>query len=128
MQASARRPISAVNFLSQFSKSFYLLRFFPTSYNRWSLSDNKSTQISRTFLSIPADFTKAVIRIVSFLSLISSSSSLISMFWGLFQGASNTIAITVTFMFHIFYQYSGEVQDKTANLRDDKFFWVFFSY
>ena len=44
----------------------------------WSLSDCKSPQVSRTFLGILADFSSAVVWMVSIRSLISTSFCLIS--------------------------------------------------
>ena len=43
--------------------------------SHWSLSDSKSPQVSRTLLSILADITEAVVRIVSTRPVISKSSS-----------------------------------------------------
>ena len=65
----------------------------------WSSSDSKSTQASRTLLSIMADLN-AVVWMVSTRSLISKSSSPFTNPLGIIPGAIITIGITVTFMFH----------------------------
>ena len=44
----------------------------------WNLSDNKSPQVSRTFLSIRADLNNSVVWVASILPLISSFPSLFS--------------------------------------------------
>ena len=48
---------------------------------RWCLSDSKSAQITRTLLSILADFINAVVWMVSVLVLISNFSSLFFLPW-----------------------------------------------
>ena len=66
--------------------------------------------MSRTLLSIQADFTNAVDWIVSILFLISCLSSLFSKFLRTAPGVLNTIDITFTFMFHCFsFQFSGKI-------------------
>ena len=74
----------------------------------WSLSDSKSPQVSRTLLSIFVDLNNAVVRMISICPLISKSFSLFTKVWGIVPSAPITIAITVTFMFHIFL-FSGKV-------------------
>ena len=49
---------------------------------QWSLSDNKSPQLSRTFLSIIADISNAVVYLVWILPPISTSPSLFSLALG----------------------------------------------
>ena len=66
----------------------------------WSQSDSKSTQISRTLLSILADFNSDVVWMVSVLLLIFGSPFLT--FEGL-PRALTKIGIIVTFMFHSFF-------------------------
>ena len=65
----------------------------------WSLSDNKSSQVSRTLLSIMADLDNAVVWIVSAHPLISKSSCPFTNSLVTVQRAPITIGITVTFMF-----------------------------
>ena len=65
-----------------------------------SLSDNQSPLVSRTLLSILADFSNSVVWIVSILPMIYSSSSLFSRFWGIVSRAKSIIGITITFVFH----------------------------
>ena len=67
----------------------------------WSLSDSKSSQVSRTLLSILADLNNAVVSTVSTRSVISQSSSpgtnpLVTVLRA-------PIGIIVTFMFHSFF-------------------------
>ena len=68
---------------------------------RRSLKDSKTTQVSRTFLSILADLNSAVVRIVSTLPLISDSSSLFSKRLGTVPSTPTTTGIIVT-MFRSF--------------------------
>ena len=68
----------------------------------WSLSDNKSHQVSMTFLSILADLNNAVLRMVSIRPAISNSSRSFSKPWKSVQSAPVKIGITVTLMFHRF--------------------------
>ena len=67
---------------------------------RWSLSDGKSPQVSRTLLSILAVLNNAVVWMVSTCPLISKSSS---PFNNTFSKAPIPIGIIVTFMFHSFF-------------------------
>ena len=66
----------------------------------WSLRDNKSPQVSRTLLSIPADLNNAVVWMVSIRHLISKSSSPCTNPLMTIPRAPITISITVTFMFN----------------------------
>ena len=70
---------------------------------RWSLSNSKSSQVSRNRLSILAVLNNAVIRMVSILPLISTPSIYLSKPLGTNPSASTTIGITVTHMFHCFF-------------------------
>ena len=63
---------------------------------QWSLSDNKSPQISRTLLSILADLNNAVVQIVLNRSPISNSSSPLSKPLGSIPSAPIAINITIT--------------------------------
>ena len=69
------------------------------------LSDSKSSQVSRTLLSILADVTNAVVLMVSSGSLVSKSSRPFTNPFVTVSSAPITIGITVTFMFHIFFQF-----------------------
>ena len=64
----------------------------------WSLSDNKSLQVTRTLLSILTELNNAGVWMVSTCLLISKSSSCLVTV----PSASITIGITVTFKFHSF--------------------------
>ena len=70
--------------------------------SHWKMSDSKSPEVSRTLLSILADFDNAVVWIVSTPPLISKSSSPCNNALVTVPSASITIGITVTFMFHSF--------------------------
>ena len=69
----------------------------------WSLSDNKSSQVSRTLLSIFADCSNAVFWMISTRPLISKSSSPFKNPLASVPRAPITIGINVTFMFHSFF-------------------------
>ena len=69
---------------------------------RWSLSDSKSSQVSRALLNILADLNHAVVWMVSARPPISNSFSLLAKYLGIVPSASITIDITVIFMFHSF--------------------------
>ena len=75
----------------------------------WSLSDNKSPQISRTFLDILADFNNAVIWMFSTHPVISKSSSPFINPLVTVPRAPIIIGINITFMFHSF-QFSSKVE------------------
>ena len=68
----------------------------------WSLSDSKSPQISGTLRSILADFSSAVVWVVSILLIFSSSPNFFYMFLGIVQSALIAMGITVTFWFFNF--------------------------
>ena len=85
---------------------FYSFESF--SYQRlvvlyWSLTESKSSHVSRTLLSILADLNNAVVWMVSTCSLISKSSSPCTNYLVTIPSAPITISITVTFMFHSFF-------------------------
>ena len=69
----------------------------------WGLSDSKSPQVSRTILSILADFANAVIWMISTRPVISKSSSPCNNLLATVPSAPITFCITVTFMFHSFF-------------------------
>ena len=69
----------------------------------WNLSDKKSSQVSRTLLSILADLIYAVVWIVFICPLISKSSNPFANPLGIVPSAPITIGITVIFMFHSFF-------------------------
>ena len=75
-----------------------------------SLSDSKSPQVSRTLLSILADFTNAVVWMVSTRPPTSKSSSSFNNPLVTMPKAPITIGIIVTFMFHSFFQFSSKVE------------------
>ena len=64
----------------------------------WTLSDNKSLQVSRILFSIPDDFNFAVVRIISIFPLISSPTNCFFKPLGTFSRAPTNISITVTIL------------------------------
>ena len=86
---TAYQPLRSFNAKSSL-KQWRTLRVF-----HWSLTDNKSSHVSRNLLSILADLNNAVVWIVSNIPFSSKSSS---PFTNLI-----TIGITVTFMFNSFF-------------------------
>ena len=68
-----------------------------------SLSDSKSTKVSRTLLSIFSDLDNAVVWMVFPCPLISKSSSHFTSPLGIVPSTPITTGITVTFMFHSFF-------------------------
>ena len=70
---------------------------------QWSLSDSKSSQVSRTLLSILADLNNAVVLMVSTRLPTSKSSSPFSNPLVTVPNASITIGIIVICMFHSFF-------------------------
>ena len=71
----------------------------------WSLSGNKSPQVSRTLLSILAHLNNAVVGTASTRPVISKSSSLCTNPMVTVPRAPITIVIIVTFMFHYFFNF-----------------------
>ena len=65
----------------------FLWKFFipalADGFFQWRLSDSKSRQVSRTHLSILADFNNAVVWIISSCPQISKASSTFTNLWGL---------------------------------------------
>ena len=84
---------------------YYLLlfKFFTPMVFHWSLSNNKSLEVSRTLLSILANLSNAVVWMVSSHPLIFKSSSSCINPLVTVPRALITIGITVTFMFHSFF-------------------------
>ena len=77
---------------------------------RWSLSDSKSPQDSRTLLSILAVLNNAVVWMVSTRPPTSKTSRHFSNPLVTIQNAPITIGIIVTCMFHSFFQFSSKVE------------------
>ena len=78
----------------------------------WSQSNNTSPLVSRTLLSILADFNNALIFMIFFRTPISNSSSFLFEPLMTVQGTPIKISITVTLMFHslfVFFYFSGKV-------------------
>ena len=68
----------------------------------WSLSDSKSPQISRTFLSILADPCNAVVLMILACPLMSNSSSLFTKPLGTVPSPTIRIDMIITFIFYGF--------------------------
>ena len=83
--------------IESFTYQRYLMVF------HWSLSDNKSPQVSRTLRSVLADLNNALVLIVSTHPLISKSFSPCTNPLVTVPRAPVIIGITVTFMFHSFF-------------------------
>ena len=77
---------------------------------QWSLSDSMSPQISRILLSILAVFNNAVVWIVSTCPPTSQSSRPFYNPSVTVPKDPITIGIIVTFLFHIFFQFSSKVE------------------
>ena len=85
------------------SRYFTSFEFFTqalTDSFHWSLSESKYLHVSRTLLSILANFSNAEVWIFSVVPLISSSSS---RFLVTVPSSPTMIGITATFMFHRFF-------------------------
>ena len=76
----------------------------------WSLSGNKSPQVSRTLLGIMTVLNNAVVWIVSTCLPTSKSSRPFNNSLVTVPKAPITIGIIVTFMFHSFFQFSSKVE------------------
>ena len=87
-----------------------LLLLFLESFSPERLSDNKSSQVSQTFLSILINFNNVVVWMVSTRPLISKSSSSCTNHLVTLLRAPIKIHTPVTFMFNSFcFQFSGKV-------------------
>ena len=80
----------------------FSLQLYPM-ISHWSLNDSMSPQVSRTLLSILTDLNKAVVWMVSTPPIISKSSSIIINVLTTLTIAPITIDITVSLMFHRFF-------------------------
>ena len=76
--------------------------FHTTSVFHWSLSDIKSSQVSRTFLTISTDLNNTAVWLVPNRPPGSNSCRLLSKPLGTAPGASITNSITVILWFHSF--------------------------
>ena len=76
----------------------------------WRLSDSMSPQVSRTLLSILAVFNNAVVWMVSTPLPTSKSSRPFNNPLVTVPKVPITIGITVTFMFHGFFQFSSKLE------------------
>ena len=104
---SKSQRILTVSFLSPHNLHLVFItpcKFFtPALYIfHWSLSDNKSPQISRTLLCILIDLINAVVWMVSAYPPISNSSSPLTKPLETVLSAPLIIGITITFMIHNF--------------------------
>ena len=79
-----------------------LLESLSHQHYEWSLSDSKSPQVSRTLLSILADFNNTVVWTVSTHPVISKSSNPCTNLLVTIPRAPITIGTIITFMFHSF--------------------------
>ena len=78
--------------------------------SRWSLSDSKSPQVSRTLLSIRALLNNNVVWVVSTRPPTSKSSSPFGNPLVTVPKASITIGIIVTCMFYSFFKFPSKVE------------------
>ena len=104
--------LSTISFglLAEIRWSIYMSKSQPLRVSHWSLRDRKSPQVSRTLLSIKANLNKAVVWMVFTRPLFSKSCSPNTNHLVTVPSASITIGITVTFMFHCYFQFSRKVQ------------------
>ena len=90
-----------------------IIRVFHISVSGWSftgVSDSKSSQVSRTLLSILAVLNNVVVWMLSTRPTTSKSSSPFNNSFVTVPNALITIGIIVTFMFHSFFQFPCKVQ------------------
>ena len=124
-------PLMRFLLQSLFSRSFSSLLFYSfeslsqqtLAEFSWSLCDNKSLQVSTTLLSILADLYTAEIWMITTCPQISKSARPSTNHLGIVPSPPNTIGITVTFMFHIFFS-SCKVQAFTSLFTFFKFYIV----
>ena len=75
-----------------------------------SLNEIKSPQVYKTLLSILADLNDAVVWMISVRPQISNSSIPVTKRLGIIPSAKIKTGITINFMFHTFFLFSGKVQ------------------
>ena len=96
----------------------FLSWVFPTSFNWWLFhkcrNDSKFLLVSRTLLSILADFNSAVVWMISILPLNPNSSNLFPRSLRTITSVPTTFDITVTFMFHSFF--SSQARTKYSSI------------
>ena len=97
-------------FFCSFCESLLFCSLHSQIVFHWSLSDNKSPRVSRTLLSILDDLNNAAVWIVSTHPLISKSSGPYTNILVTVPRALIIICITVSFLFHSFFQFSSKVQ------------------
>ena len=119
-----------ISLLANFLHQIWLVVFL------WSLSDNKSPQVSRTILNIISYDNNVAVWIISILSLIFNISSLFPSIWEPFQvhqlqlvslpshscalGFFNSLSIFLSFSF--FFKFLFCSPPKRQDSRDGKFF------
>ena len=81
----------------------------------WSLNDSTSLQVSSILLSILADLSNSLVRMVSACPLLCNSSNPLSKYLGTVPSASIMIGITVTPMFGSFF-FSSLARSKYLSL------------
>ena len=89
---------------------FTVWEFFESALTGSLSQEFEWQQVSSSLLNILTDLSNAVVWIVSTRSLISKSSSPFTDPLMIVPRTSITICITVTFMFHSFFQFPGKVQ------------------
>ena len=85
--------------------SFHLVPHLFLRFIHWNLIDSKSPQVLGTLLSILANLNHTAVLMVSTYHLIFNLSNLFIRYLRIIPSASVTIDITVTFIFHIFYNF-----------------------
>ena len=76
----------------------------------WSLSDSKSPQVFRIFLSLLADLSNTIVWTVSARPIITRSSIQCANLLVTIPRVPITIDIVVTFMFHLFFKFLRKVE------------------
>ena len=107
---------------------YYSLEFFTSGYAdgfHWRLSDSKSPQVSRTFLSILAVFSHAVVWMVYTRPPTSKSSSPFNNPLVTVPKAPITFSIIFTFMFHSFF--NSVARSRYLFLFSDSFSFILWS-
>ena len=107
-------------FLASFSHQYYLLVFY------WNLRPGKSSQMSKTLLSILTDLSNVVVWMVSARPPIFNSSSPLIKSLGIVPSEPTTMGIAVIFMFQNFF--SSLTRSKYLSLFSFvNYPWVWFS-